>query len=100
VRLIKAVTIIETLNKSRRAETHIMKKLITKEEAQKLVAGSEERKQELISMVNSHIEDQAQRGLRWAHLPSGANEVESNWLKEELTLGGFTVKDGNPAVNW
>ena len=77
-----------------------MKKLITKSEAEKLVAGSEERKQELIGMVNSHIQDQAQRGLRWAHLPSSANETEQSWLKDELTLNGFTVKDGNPAVNW
>lgn len=51
-------------------------------------------------MVNSHIEDQAGRGLRWAHLPSSANEDERKWLEEELTLNGFTVKDGNPAVNW
>ena len=77
-----------------------MKKLITKKEAAKLVAGSEERKQELISMVNLHIEDQAKRGLRWAHLPSSANEIERKWLEEELVLSGFTIKDGNPAVNW
>jgi len=77
-----------------------MKKLITAEDAQKLVSGSEERKQELINQVNSHISQQAEIGLRWAHLPSSATETERNWLKEELTLNGFKVSDGNPAVNW
>jgi len=77
-----------------------MKKLITATEAKKLVAGSEERKQELIGLMNGAIESQAQQGMRWAHLPSSANDIEQTWLKDELVLAGFTVNNGNPAVNW
>lgn len=69
-------------------------------EAQKLVAGSEERKQELIGLMNGVIESQAQKGLRWAHLPTTANEIERSWLKDELVLQDFKVIDGNPAVSW
>lgn len=77
-----------------------MKKLITKNEAAKLTAGSEERKQELIELANFEISSQAQKGLRWAHLPSIINNFEQEWLKEELVLKGFIIKDGDPVINW
>jgi hypothetical protein len=77
-----------------------MEKLITIKEAKKLVAGSEERKQELIVLMNKEIESQAQIGKRWAGLPSSANVFEQSWLKDELVLAGFLVQDSHPAVKW
>lgn len=77
-----------------------MNKLISSEEAAKLVAGSEERKNELISDMNRHIESQSKNGLRWAHLPANAIDVEKDWLRDELVLAGFTVKLGDPAITW
>jgi len=77
-----------------------MKKLIEAAEAQKLVSGSEERKDELITQMNAQIESQSERGLRWAHLPTSASEFERDWLKDELVLRGFKVTNSNPAVGW
>lgn len=77
-----------------------MKKLITAEQARKLVSGSEERKQELIDQVNVSIGKQAEIGLRWSHLPSFINEMETEWLREELILNGFKVPNINPVINW
>jgi hypothetical protein len=77
-----------------------MEKLILVEEAKKNVAGSEERKQELIRLMNCAIENQSKNGFRWANLPTSANEIEQSWLKDELVLSGFTVKNNHPIVNW
>lgn len=77
-----------------------MKKLISATEAKNLVSGSDERKAQLIDLINGAIESQAQQGKRWAHLPSSTTEIEQTWLKEELTLAGFTIQDHHPIVNW
>ena len=77
-----------------------MKRLITMEEAAKLVAGSEERKSEIIEQMNASISDQAKKGLRWDHLPSNLSELEKEWLSGELAINGFTVKNNHPAITW
>jgi hypothetical protein len=77
-----------------------MKKLISADEAKKLVCGSKERQDELIRIMNNLIIEQAQQGNRWAHLPTSANEVEREWLKDELRAAGFEIKQTNPVVNW
>lgn len=74
--------------------------LITAKEAKKLVSGSEERKCELIHLVNSIIKDQAAKGLRWAHFPIGISEEEKEYLSGILTENGFTISESNPNINW
>lgn len=77
-----------------------MEKLLSVEDAKKFVAGSKERKDELIKKVNSEIESQAKQGHRWSHLPQGMNDVEISWLKDQLCLNGFTINNSNPVINW
>lgn len=77
-----------------------MEKLMSLKDAQALVAGSVERKSELIESMNKIITNQAQRGLRWAHLPTESTDKEKDWLKDELVLNGFKVTTSDPAVNW
>lgn len=77
-----------------------MENLITATEAKNLVSGSEERKSELIKLVNASIIAQSERGLRWSHLPSEISTVEENWLKDSLKINGFNVSDGHPAIVW
>jgi len=77
-----------------------MKELITAEEAKTLVAGSEERKQELIKLQNASIIAQSERGLRWSHFPVSIAEIERKFLADLLTENGFKVIEGNPAISW
>ena len=77
-----------------------MEKLISAEEASKLVSGTEERKQELVKMLNKEISSNAEAGRRWAHFPSGISEYEKQLLSDWLVIKGFTVKDTHPAINW
>jgi hypothetical protein len=77
-----------------------MRKLITAKEAKVLVAGSEERKQELIRLVNAEISSQAERGLCWSHFPNSTNEIERQFLAGLLVENGFKVIEGNPAISW
>lgn len=77
-----------------------MKKLIEASEAKKIVSGSDERKDELITLMNATIQSQAERGLRWAHLPSSASQFEKDWLIDELTLRGYKISNTDPVVGW
>ena len=77
-----------------------MEKLITSKEAKNLVLKSEQRKDELIKLVNASIIERAESGDEWAHMPTIASETEIEWLEEELILNGFKVIDGHPAIRW
>lgn len=77
-----------------------MKNFITVEEAKKLVSNSKERQEELIEKVNNSIKYQATLGLRWDHLPMDLSQIEEDWIKKNLTDNGFTIKSGNPVINW
>lgn len=78
-----------------------MCKLITAIEAKQKVAGSEERKLELIKKINSVIISQSERGLRWAHFPSDMSIEEKKIMTDLLIENGFSVKEsGHPAINW
>lgn len=79
-----------------------MEKLITPREAILLVAGSMERKAELIKETNSAIIDQAKQGKRYTHLPYEISDAEKQWLKEELKTSGYSIKqeDATVVVKW
>lgn len=77
-----------------------MKTLIPVADAKALVSGSDERKEVLIGLVNNTIQSQAQQGLYWAHFPTSATDIEIEWLKEELTLAGYTISGDHPKITW
>lgn len=77
-----------------------MSVLINVTDAAKLVAGSQKRRCAIIDDMNDLIKDSARDGNNWAHLPTGLSDPEILWIKEELILKGFTIKNTNPVVNW
>lgn len=69
-----------------------MIELVKLTEARKAVAGSKQRREKIIGLLNANIMREANKGMNWCAFPEGLTVEEQDWLRDVGTEAGYKVE--------